>query len=551
MYLFILYNCFCTFADISEYGIETPVRVGELAHALQGFGDASFIINGFTNGFSLGISHDYKLKYEKLKRRPSPAPLLAKLREEVAKGRIIGPFQTRPINDLFISPLYVIPKPNSHKHRMIFNLSYPESGSINDNIPDTCRSVRYCSVRDVGQCLLAKYGERAWLAKIDLADAYRIVPVQQADWKFLGMCINDQFYIDRMLPMGAASSCQIFSRFSDSLRWIFYNCGLVRTDLFNYLDDFLVVADSQRNCENALATFVGLCESMGVPIATHKTVYPAKALVFLGIGIDATHLAMYIPDDKKQVMHDKLNQFLSQKAPRVKVWQSIAGSLNHIAQVLVCGRIYMSSIYESLSGILSQQQSKRRKISTEVKEDLRVWLILLDLGPSRPFKMFDSSLSACSSIYTDASTTVGYGCVWGLAWFSGCWPAGKKCNIAVLELYPIYIALAILVEQFSNTAVNVYTDNIALVSVLNRLYCKDQSLRRIMREIVQLCLKNNIHIIARHISGERNVGPDLLSRGMSKKFLLNFPHMNGSPTYIPENLKPENNQLIQWIETPR
>lgn len=537
--------CPCV-VDISEYGIHSPVRVAELRRVLQGYSHADYILNGFSNGFPLGIKNDYELSKRPPKRRPSTLPLINKLSEEVKKGRIIGPFSKKPLPQLFISPLYVIPKPHSDKCRMIFNLSYPESGSVNDNIPESCRSVKYCSVQDVGQCILANYGKTAWLAKVDLADAYRIVPIQKSDWKFLGMYIEDQYYVDRMLPMGASSACQLFTKISDSLRWIFQQRFSLRADVFNYLDDFLFVSDSQVNCEKALGTFEDLCDSLGVPIASHKTVRPAQSMVFLGIGIDAALLSMFIPNEKKVLMFDKLTKFLAKSAPKVKMWQSIAGSLNHVAQVLVCGRIYLSSIYQSLAGILSQQRHKRRAISREVKDDLKVWFDLIANGPVRPFKMFDSSLSTCLPIYTDSASSIGFGGICGTSWFYGVWPKSGSCNIAVLELYPIYVALSMSMPRFSDTAINIFTDNLALVSVINRLYCRDQSLRVLMRAIVQLCLRNNIHLVARHISGEDNIGPDLLSRGQVEKFRHSFPHMDSEPTSLPDYLMPQNNNLIQW-----
>ena len=535
------------FLGIESYDIETPVNANVLEEYIHGYSDAEYIVNGFKSGFSLGIRDDYSLKYGTVKPRPSPMTLLKKLDDEVEKGRIIGPFTTKPMKDLFVSPLYVIPKPNSDKYRMIFNLSHPMQGSVNDNILENCRSVHYCSVQDVGQCLLAKYREgNAWLAKVDLADAYRIVPIQRSDWKFLGICIEDQYYIDRMLPMGASSSCQIFNRISDSLRWMFYKQTPVRAELFNYLDDFLFIADSEQNCEQALRCFENLCEKLGVPIAPHKTVRPVKSLVFLGIGIHAERLSMYIPQDKKQKMKDKLKKFLAVKAPQVKMWQSLAGSLNHIAQVIVCGKIYLSSIYESLSGILSQRQDKRRKISAEVRSDLNVWFMLLDCIPEKAFKIFSPSESTCMDISTDASSSVGYGCVLGNNWFAGRWPPGKKCNIAVLELYPIYMVLQLLRGSIMDTAVNVYTDNHALVSVLNKLYCRDPALRQLMRPITEICIEQNLLIVAKHISGEDNIGPDLLSRGMIHQFLEQFPHANRSPLSIPHTLEPHSNNLIRW-----
>ena len=514
---------------------------------MEGSTDKDFILNGFSCGFSLGIRRDYRLTYGKVRPRPSPLPLLTKLNDEVSKGRIIGPFCAEPIKDLFVSPLYVIPKPNSDKHRMIFNLSHPDGGSVNDNIPENLRSVQYCSVQDVGQCLLTKYGNsNGWLAKVDLADAYRIVPIRQEDWKFLGIFIEDEYYVDRMLPMGASSSCQIFNRISNSIRWIFSHHCPTPADMFNYLDDFLIISDSAEHCEAALAWFEKMCAYVGIPIAPHKTVRPTTSLVFLGIGIDSVNLAMFIPTEKRHKMRNKLQQFLLTKSPQVKKWQSLAGSLNHVSQVVVSGRIYLSSVYASLSGILSQSGNKRRNVNSEVKEDLKVWYSLLESPPTRQFKVFDSISSTHPDIYTDASTSVGYGCMYGTKWFAGLWAPGKKCNITVLELYPIFIALSMLQPEIRDTAINIYTDNHALVSVLNKLYCKDQALRKIMRPLAMLSLGRNIHIVARHVRGELNVGPDLLSRGMVSEFRQRFPHMDESPVRIPDHLLPENSDMIQW-----
>ena len=145
---------------------------------------------------------------------------------------------------------------------MIFNLSYPTSHSVNDHIKDTQKSVHYCSVMDVGHHLLEKFRPNgAWMAKVDLSDAYRLVPINQLDWRFLGIKMDGKYYIDRMLPMGAASSCRIFQRFSDALKEIFLS-QFKRASVFNYLDDFLFVAHSHADCEEALQAFQSICNSL-------------------------------------------------------------------------------------------------------------------------------------------------------------------------------------------------------------------------------------------------------------------------------------------------
>ena len=53
-------------------------------------------------------------------------------------------------------------------------------------------------------------GKGAKLAKIDIAHAYRNVPVHPADRPLLGMQWKDGIYIDTTLPFGLRSTPKIF-----------------------------------------------------------------------------------------------------------------------------------------------------------------------------------------------------------------------------------------------------------------------------------------------------------------------------------------------------
>jgi hypothetical protein len=145
-------------------------------------------------------------------------------------------------------------------------------------------------------------------------------------------------------------------------------------------------------------------------------------------------------------------------------------------------------------------------------------------------------------IFTDSSKSVGYGCVFGDKWFAGVWPSARwrELGISTLELYPIYVALFIWSTYLADSTVAIYTDNEALVPVLNKLYAKDKMLRQLLKPLALLCLSHNIGIAARHIPGADNIGPDLLSRGRVKAFLDRFPGKESSSTPIPVSVRPEN-----------
>ena len=170
------------------------------------------------------------------------------------------------------------------------------------------------------------------------------------------------------------------------------------------------------------------------------------------------------------------------------------------------------------------------------------WFNLLHASLERKFRVLATEDSELPPLITDASTSRGFGAVWGTQWFVGRWPEHKTANIATLELYPIFLALSL--SQVEDATILIYTDNQALVPVINKLYCKDASLRKLMRPIVDLCLTKNVRLIASHISGKENIGPDLLSRGKVAEFLHVFPQMNARPVQIPPYLT--SFKLIDW-----
>jgi hypothetical protein len=539
---------------LDEVNIYTPVNWEILRQYLDQYHDARFVIEGFKEGFSLGVKDKPLLKpYTKL--LPIKASLREKVKDEVQKGRIIGPFTAPPMRDLMISPISTIPKPNSTKVRMIFNLSHPPGFSVNDNVKDSVRSVSYCSVSDVARWLLHNdHTKEMYLAKADLTDAYRMVPIKKSEWHLLGMRVGEHLYIDRCLPMGASSSCHIFQRISDALAWIVVNKGPVECCVFNYLDDFLFIASGQERCNQVLSYFSRACDKTGIALSPQKTIKACQKLVFLGINVDAKNQCLSVPSEKVEQTLNQLQKFLTTPKPKVHLWQKILGKLTYLTYVVAAGRPFLGSVYGSLKGILSQDRHRRRHINKEAREDLGVWMTFLkELPPERQFRMLEAAPEDFS-IYTDASTSGGFGGIFGNAWFAGSWPAGhwQTRSIAFLELYPVYAALHTWTETFRDSTVAIYSDNQAVVDVLHKLYTKDKLLRQLLKPCTLTCLKNNIRISAYHIPGVENVGPDLLSRGKINEFLEKFPEASRSPTNIPGAHAPENLNIegtVKDVET--
>ena len=78
-------------------------------------------------------------------------------------------------------------------------------------------------------------GHGALMAKLDLQNAYRIVPVHKDDRHLLGMKWKGAVCLDAALPFGLRSAPTVFSAVANALLWIMYDRGI--TSGIHYLDD--------------------------------------------------------------------------------------------------------------------------------------------------------------------------------------------------------------------------------------------------------------------------------------------------------------------------
>ena len=80
---------------------------------------------------------------------------------------------------------------------------------MNDGIPPELCSLHYASVDDA-VALIQQLGQDTQLIKLDIKDAYRIVPVHPADYNLLGITWRGNTYLDRALPFGLRSAPKVF-----------------------------------------------------------------------------------------------------------------------------------------------------------------------------------------------------------------------------------------------------------------------------------------------------------------------------------------------------
>ena len=184
----------------------------------------TFFINGITQGFRIGFDHtlvSLKSSRRNLESAQSHIAVVDDyLKTEITLAHVAGPFSPNAVGQGQISCFGVIPKNHQpDKWRLIVDLSYPSTHSINDGIPSALCSLQYVTIDDAVQHIL-KLGVGTLLAKIDIKSAFRLLLVHPADRHLLLMRWNDCIFIDTCLPFGLHSAPKLFNILADLLQWI-------------------------------------------------------------------------------------------------------------------------------------------------------------------------------------------------------------------------------------------------------------------------------------------------------------------------------------------
>jgi len=174
---------------------------------------------------------------------------------ELSFGAIAGPFSTNPLHKpLVCSPLQTVPKRGSSKRRVVLDLSFPPTFSVNSGIPsntylDSPFKLRLSGIDRLCELILAK-GRGCCVYKKDLQRAYRQFPIDTKDYYLLGFTFDNHIYFDTRCPFGLRTSAMICQRTTKAVIYIFTQAGF-SADV--YLDDFYG-AECPSLADNAFAT---------------------------------------------------------------------------------------------------------------------------------------------------------------------------------------------------------------------------------------------------------------------------------------------------------
>ena len=334
---------------------------------------AEYISRGFERGFRVGFQGaQAQLRTcgrNMVSVRDHPEVVEKYLVDEAAAGRLLA-VGSKEMVGVHCSPFGVIPKKGrENKWRLIVDLSAPEGGSINDGISKEMSSLSYLSVDQV-VARVVSLGPGTLLAKLDICQAYRNVPVHPQDRPLLGVEWKGTVYVDSALPFGLRSAPLLFTAVGGAFQWIMLRRGV--SWLGHYVDDFITMGAAGRSeCESNLFMMAQVCHEMGLPVEPSKTEGPATVIMFLGMELDARTLEIRLPPEKLERLQASLVAWRTRRHGEKRDLLSLIGLLAHACKAIRAGRSFLRWLIDLSATV--KVLNRHIRLNQEARSDIQWW----------------------------------------------------------------------------------------------------------------------------------------------------------------------------------
>ena len=336
--------------------------------------EAELLLHGICHGFPVlpdGMSTENVPPYE-VHNYPTDAAGGAAVMDSVREELCNDTIRAVSIRPRCVSALST--KQETDKIRIIRDCSAPAGAAINDSAD--ALKFRMMGIQDARAAMRPYY----FMAKVDVKSAFRTIGVHPSHWTLLGFKTgspggHQQYYVDTRFPFGLKNSPEIFCRISAAVRAMMAARGYTTTVV--YVDDFLIIAETQTQCQFALDALLALLADLGFTVSAKKTVQPTQTIVFLGIQLSTNvdgngAMLISVPRDKLTKARDVARGLGSREYITRRQLQQAVGYYNHLAEAIYSARAFLRRLIYAIRDADIARQTRIR-VTTDIRLDLRFW----------------------------------------------------------------------------------------------------------------------------------------------------------------------------------
>lgn len=399
-----------------------------------------------------------------------------------------------------VSPLKVVPKKGS-TYRLICDLRYVNAHCDVPHFSSEGVSVLPEVMRDSEMAIT-----------VDLKDGFYHFPVHTEFRKYLGFQYGGQWYVWCYLPFGLVASPYYFHKCIRAV--IEYLRGVKGLSVMAYVDDFLLTS-SKYGISSDVNVLLDTLKALGLEVNLEKScLNPSDVVCYLGFDIHCASQRsppfITVPKGKVSKLKQDISRALKRPNISARLLARIAGRCISMMAAVFPAKLKLRNVYRMLNSRRSWDEAMAW--SPEARGDLSWWIMSLDGWNGQ---LLVPPASCDLQLSTDASET-GWGATLSTSAVqtaSGFWgPEVSAETSNFRELLAVYLALLSFCVSIRGKTVEVLSDNVTVVALINKMGSADRRLDTIAQNIWAFAFKHQLMLVAHHIAGYLNVLPDELSR---------------------------------------
>ena len=211
-----------------------------------------------------------------------------------------------------------------------------------------------------------------WLAKVDLKDAFFMVPIAQQHQHLLLFTVGTKTFQFKYLPFGLCIAPRVFTKVLKPAIELLRAIGI---RLVIYMDDMLIMAHSKQMLREQIYQVLFLIKNLGFIIDSKKSLLsPTQEIEFLGMIVNSQTMEIKLPGQKIKTIRLEACQMLDHLQPTAQRVSQLLGKLNATSPALQMAPLFCCSVQSCLKQALAPSPLKYQavvKLSDQALEDLK------------------------------------------------------------------------------------------------------------------------------------------------------------------------------------
>ena len=265
---------------------------------------------------------------------------------------------------------------------------------------------------------------------------------------------------------------------------------------------------------------------------------PATCITFLGIVLGSSLQQLRLPPDRPQEISSPMMSWLGKRTATKRELLSLIGKLFFAAKVVPAGRLFLRHLIHLSTSV--RRLHHHIHLNPEARADLQCWNSFLPSWNGILMFIVPEWKDAESfQLYTDASTSFGFGAYLDGAWFRGDWRPHQqlpKCSIQWQELFAIISAARTWGHLQAGQYIRFHCNNLPIVHAWTNKSSKHPGIMELLRTLFFIAARNSVTVSLVHLPGRQNFIADALSRNQMSHFFSLAPQANQLPMPIPQEL---------------